>query len=347
MNPTLYLHMGHGRCGSSSIQRFAAKNKATLDELGVYYPSPAEMGIDTPYKANANAYPLYRLRQADPSPVDLLREFLERQEHPKVLLSSESLLTASPAFIRRVVDTARSSGTDVVGLAYVREQREWLISRYAQAIKARRWTISLGDFLAKSYHSQNLDYQRLFSTHAEIFGRENLVVRVFERPKLLHGDVRADAFNVLGIDVQDLITDDPRANASASIEEIEVMRFLIEHAERRQFSPREFLLHPQSLWQETGWEPTRDLYRLAPPELLREMGAHFSSRNEEFRREYFPDEPAPLFSTTIPDDYQQLSENEWMNPRSFGLLAYHLVKVLDGRRAKRLRAKRLHPTASS
>ncbi len=125
------------------------------------------------------------------------------------------------------------------------------------------------------------------------------------------------------------------------------MRFLNQRAEPRQFNPRDFLRHSQVFWQEAEWEPRGSCTGSRPRISCRRWAEHFDSRNEEFRREYFQDEPAPLFSTRIPADYQQLSENEWMNPRSFGLLAYHLVKVLDGRRAKRLRAKRLHPTASS
>ena len=124
--------------------------------------------------------------------------------------------------------------------------------------------------------------------------------------------MRVDAFDTLGVDVRDLITDDPTANASPSVEELEVMRFINQRAERRQFRPREFLRHSEDLWRRAGWEPTRDLYRLVSPDLLREIDEHFSPRNEIFRQEFFPDEPSPLFTSRIPVDYDQVSEDEWL-----------------------------------
>ena len=174
----------------------------------------------------------------------------------------------------------------------------------------------------------------MFSTYAEIFGKESLVIRIFERPRLADGDVRVDAFDALGVDVRDLIADDPSANASPSIEELEVMRFINQRAERRQFRPRDFLRHSQELLEQTGLEPTRDLYRLVSPELMREMDEFFSSRNEAFRQEFFPDEPSPLFTSRIPVDYEPVREDWWINSLSFELLTNHLVRSQEPKRRK-------------
>ena len=293
MKQTLYVHLGHGRCGSTSIQRFASDNGEALSPLGVSYPSPAEIGLETTYKAKSNAQALYLKRRDVPSPLELIPGFLEREEHPKVLMSSEWLMNGDAQFVRGLVEKARSSGAEVVAIVYLREQREWFVSRYAQGVKSKRWTISLDEYVAKSYRNRKLDYHRVLSKHAEIFGKENLVIRLFERPKLHDGDVRIDAFDQLGADVRDLVTDDPQANASPTVEELEVMRFMNQRAQRNQFDPREFLRNAEELRQEAGWEPRKDLYRLASPELLRQVGEHFSESNEAFRQEFLPGEPSP------------------------------------------------------
>jgi hypothetical protein len=301
----------------------------------VSYPSPAEMGIDTAYNGPGNAYALYEGRRETPSPMEALAAFLEGQDYPMVLLSSEWLLNAHGEFLRRLVETTRASGANVVALAYVREQREWLISRYAQAIKSKRWTIPLADYFAQTYRTRKLDYHIVFSRIAELFGRENLVIRIFERAKLRAGDVRVDAFDVVGVDVEGLATEDRQTNASASLEELAVMRFINQTAPTKPFDHRQFLRNSQAFWQETGNEPTKDLYRLVPPALLREAGEYFGPLNERFRQEFFPEEPEPLFSTKIPDDYEQIGEHDWINERAFGLLVNHVMTVLDGRRARR------------
>ncbi len=48
----LYLHIGHGKTGSSSLQTFLALNKDNLKEYGIFYPehvsfSNAEKGFIT------------------------------------------------------------------------------------------------------------------------------------------------------------------------------------------------------------------------------------------------------------------------------------------------------------
>ena len=265
MKPTLYLHIGQGRCGSTSIQRFATEQRDALAERGLLYPSAAELGLGDNHRGNAAAQTLYQMRGNAPEALGHLAGFLERQEHTKVLLSSEWLLNGDASFMRELVKTARKSGVRVVALAYVREQREWLISRYAQAIKSKRWTLSLEEHLQTSYRSRNLDYHAVFSRTAELFGRENLLIRVFERPKLIDGDVRVDAFTLFGTDVGDLVGDDPNANASPSVEEIEMMRFLNQRAEPILFNPRDFLRHSEVFLRQAEWEPSRELYRLAPP----------------------------------------------------------------------------------
>jgi hypothetical protein len=339
MNPTLYLHIGQGRCGSTSIQRFATEQRAALSERGLSYPSAAEMGLGDHHRGHAAAQTLYQMRGDAPVALAHLAGYLERQENPKVLLSSEWLLNGDADFMRKLVETTRMSGVRLVALAYVREQREWLISRYAQAIKSQRWTISLEEYLQSTYRSRNLDYHAVFSRTAELFGRENLLIRVFERPKLIGGDVRVDAFSVLGIDVGDLVGDDPNANASPSVEELEVMRFLNQRAEPRLFNPRDFLRHSEDFLRQAQWEPWTDLYRLAPPYLLQEMGEHFRTRNEVFRRDFLNDEPAPLFSTRIPADYEPLTEDERLNQRSLELLANHLLRLAERRARKHSKAR--------
>ena len=326
MSATLYLHLGKGRCGSTAIQRFASENREALAAKGVSYPSEEELGVGD-HGRRANARTLYSLHPRG-SPHELLGGFLAANEHPKILLSSEWLLHGSVLFLRRLTETARAHGVAVVALAYVREQRGWLISRYAQGVKSNRWTMPLEDYVADEYRAPGLNYRRVFSRLAPLFEGDDLVIRVFERPKLEGGDVRVDAFSVLGVDVRDLVADDPGANESPSVEEVEIMRFMNSRGAR--FKSRDFLRHAEEVWRDTGWEPDRELFRLVSPALLRELDDYFSRRNEVFRRNFFPDTPSPLFASRIPADYESLDPDAWINRRSFELLSHHLLRVLHG-----------------
>jgi hypothetical protein len=104
------------------------------------------------------------------------------------------------------------------------------------------------------------------------------------------------------------------------------------------FDPRLFLRFSRPHLAERGWTPLRDLYRLASPAVMRLVAAHYAPRNEAFRLEYFPGEPAPLLRSRIPDDYPQLTEDACVSSRSVELLAGFLMEqgARQARRSLRL-----------
>lgn len=318
---TVYLHIGHGRCGSTSIQQFGARNRSALRERGIAYPSAVEMGYPAELDQGGNAQPIFELRKQSGVALDTLGNYLRESDDPSLLLSSEYLYSLPARFHSAVFETCRSAGARVVAIAYVREQREGLISRYAQAVKRGRWTKSLTEYLEERYRARALDYLPHFRRLSKVFGRENLIVRIFEGDRLRKRDVRADLFDLAGVDVSDLIADDPVANASASVEQIEVLRTVNELAGPGEFNPRPFLRRSDRLFAERGWEPTTELHRLAPPSLLQEIADYYAPKNEAFRREFFPDQPSPLFNSKIPDDYEPLREEELESRRSLLRLA--------------------------
>ena len=54
-----------------------------------------------------------------------------------------------------------------------------------------------------------------------MFGAENVIVRPFDRHHLQGGDARTDLYALAGVDVADLLRDEPDLNASASVEEVQ------------------------------------------------------------------------------------------------------------------------------
>ena len=59
----------------------------------------------------------------------------------------------------------------------------------------------------ESKHDLYLDYERRLGNWIKAFGKDNLVLRIFDRKLLLHGDVVADFFSLLGISKFDKIDD--------------------------------------------------------------------------------------------------------------------------------------------
>src|SRR5262249_7117540 len=147
-------------------------------------------------------------------------------------------------------------------VALVREQREWLISRFAQGVKTRRWSEPLQTFLERRYPRETVDYHRRFAELAGGVQHGNIVVRLFERDRLRDGDARSEVLGLAGTDVSDLLDDEKDTNASASLVEIEALRRINARPAAEAPRGRGFLRRARAYSHKMGWQPATDLYRL-------------------------------------------------------------------------------------
>lgn len=324
MERTVYYHLGMGRCGSSAIQRFAAGKHDALLGRGICYPRNAELGY--PRHRLANGHPLALDDDGPDAVIAAMVRYIDASLHDKFLFSSEFLYTKPQATHLALRRALEAIGVRLVAVAYVREQREWMISRYAQAVKTKRLTESLQDFLAARGKRGQMDYNGSFRSFVETFGRENFVPRIFRRALLHGGDVRSDMFHIAGCDVTDLLDEDTDTNASASILELEALRTINIYYPKGPFNSRVFLRLCSQLCEEKGWAQSHDLYRLAEPRLLRKMGLNFRSANKELQHEFFPEIEGPLFGASIPEKYELATELERFSERSIAFVLHYYAQ---------------------
>lgn len=331
MSKTVYLHLGDGRCGSSAIQWFGENAREDLAQRGLLYPSPEAMGIADVRGGNVTAF---RHDRSQIAPIaETIAEFVTRQEQDRILLSSEYLLRSKPRRLREIVEPLRSVSR-VVAIVYLREQREALLSRYAHGVKRGVVSDTLTDHIQARFRPALFDYVAVLTAVSAVFGRENLVVRRFERARLRDGDVTSDIAAVMDVDVTDIIPRE-RPNASGTIEEIAVMRILNSVAHRDHFDPRTFLEIAAQLREDNGWPCSRELHRLTEPAIMRGIADHYRRSNRRLRREFFPDDQDPVFASSIPDDYEPLAPEQQLSERSVTMLATYLLKALADERVDR------------
>lgn len=335
MSKTLYLHIGMGRCGSSAIQHFAAQNRDELLQRGVCYPDGKDFGFDV--AAAGNGLPIARHETASKA-LPAIRKFILESAAERFLLSSEHLYPSSVANFEQIKREFSDNSIQVRCIAYVREQREWMISRYAQALKSKRWKIQLEDYLRSQYNNSNLDYTKRFSGLSQVFG-DDLIIHLFRRDTLTGGDVRSDLFDLVGIDVADLIKDQPTTNASPSVLEMEIMRTINTVAADRPFNHRLFLRRCETFFETNDWKVSHDAYRLAPAALMREIKQYYGPKNAEFQQRYFPGVQGDLFSSKIPDVYEVFSADERLNEKSIALLLNYFLQPDRGAALERRSVK--------
>lgn len=306
MTDTFLLHVGYGRCGSTAIQRLGATRRDELRTRGLLYPRPADLGLDGRFDAGGNARAL--AQADDPLAVaDALAEHVAASGCRVALASAEQLMGATAATLTRLIERLGAHGTRTVAVLYVREQREWLVSRWAHGVR-QGWDMPLERYLrdhaARGHTAPKLDYRQRCRRLASVFGADNLVVRRFARDLLAGGDVRRDLLEIAGIDPAGLLGDDAADNASLTVATAVALR-RANAAHGDGLDRRAFLRRAAA----QDGERRHDLYRLARPETLRAIGAHYAPRNEAFRAEFLPGVPAPVLPTTLPDDYEPLTED--------------------------------------
>ncbi|WP_416137640.1 hypothetical protein ACM26W_14290 [Halomonas sp. HK25] len=189
---TIYLHIGANKTGSSAIQAFLNSNRDVLDGYGFHV-------LDNVYD-NAH-YPLsYALgcgpKLNDINEQDELKKTLdeiEKNKDKKIIISSEYfILENDPGKIAKYF-----SGHDVKVIVYLRRHDLWLESLYNQAVKTAPgipWEVGIYSYInyIKSNKKQEISFKRLLMKWDRVFGKNNILVRPYERDGFLDGSIVSD-----------------------------------------------------------------------------------------------------------------------------------------------------------
>lgn len=181
------VHIGTHKTGTTSQQNFLAGNWHELLSKGVLYVTAGF------YEGLAGNHQVaWDLLSSDTSPhLDELVEELRATNAHTAILSAEdfSLLYARPRALEILRDAIAAAGFTPRILVYLRAQPPYLESHYVERIK-QGFAVGLDPFVAQVlghgfYEQPNskirveFQYTRLLAPFIEVFGRENVMVRVF------------------------------------------------------------------------------------------------------------------------------------------------------------------------
>lgn len=213
---TLFLHVGTSKTATSSIQKFCVQNKMVLAEKGFWYPK-AIRAYPT-VSSNRNAHFLIgkildeegnRDFSEEESAFNLGMENLHHcfQDYDNVVLSDERIWYASGRSHKDLWDTlkqdAKEQGYTIKIIVYLRRQDTFLSSRWNQLVKAGSCTEPWEKHVRGSSKrlSHILDYAKKIDSIAEVFGKENIIVRRFGREHFYQSSVYADFLQCLGLEL--------------------------------------------------------------------------------------------------------------------------------------------------
>lgn len=199
--PLLVLHIGSGKCGSSAIQQALRLNRGALADLGVLVPD-STLRPEGVLDETGHLLYLERLRTNPKATEELrtrwqgCREAMLAKGLHTLIVSSESLLLHGEGLMGALASAGESF--DVRAVAYIRRQDDFLLASWKQ------WWVKVEpDFSAWLDRVTGTlgDWESALARWEAASFVDELVVRTFERARLIGGDVVPDFFQAAGIRV--------------------------------------------------------------------------------------------------------------------------------------------------
>ena len=229
---TCYLHIGTEKTGSTTLQRFLAENRARLAEAGYFYPAafglPNQIGLAVYAGAPDRLGPLMfsaGVRRAEDLPE--FRKSVERKFREEVAGAGDCrFLVLSNEHLHSRLRTEREIGAlrDMLAqfcrrievVVYLRRQDLVAASLASTLYKAGRtaeWKLPPTRGRPPYYY----DYAAVIRNYAGVFGAENCRPRLFERQRLVNGDVVEDFASVIGLDLSPALVRPRDENKSVTL----------------------------------------------------------------------------------------------------------------------------------
>lgn len=231
----LYLHIGIEKTGSTSIQNTFASNREYLKSIGIDYPdcfllsNHVELAcIAQNYNSSSELYSVVGFLGEENTINDRisrfkkkLRDYVKNSNCEDFVFSNEHLHSRikSSAEIERLSEFLYEIFDRVTIVVYFREQLELAISHYSTAVKGGE----IRDFFIPDVSDEipyYYDFQKIIDNW-NVF--DGLVIREFDRNKLIGGDVVQDFSSLITEKNLEMISM-PESNGSLGASTIELLK---------------------------------------------------------------------------------------------------------------------------
>ncbi|MGN0154427.1 MAG: hypothetical protein ACI4A3_08235 [Lachnospiraceae bacterium] len=211
---TLYLHIGTPKTGTTAIQNFCNDNQDILNQYGYYYPIYPYRYLSASKLRNAH-FIFGCLNRADGSrdfegEKKALSEGFQHiyeafEKFDNIILSDEGLWTcgfrdevSAWSKVKKELDKGKFA---IKVIVYLRPQDEFLCSWWSQRIKEgnREQSKLTWEEMSSSLPTIKLDYYKMLERIAEYVGKDNIIVRRFDRSQFSGGTIYEDFLGTIGL----------------------------------------------------------------------------------------------------------------------------------------------------
>lgn len=297
--PTLFLHIGMNKTGTSAIQRYCSEHRKWLQTQGVLYPyagckGHAHFGLSSALGFDHTT----QTPQADvlEKLADQLRSEMARAGTHICIMSSENFV------MPRAIDPVRAffQDFDCRIVLYLRRHDHWWASAYAQAVKMKTrppWEPGIRSFMRynDSRHPEKADYLALLKRWADAFGIDHMLVRPYESAQN-PGGITADFFQSIGepIIAEQAAQDNRQVNESLHPTALFIID-LLQRAELPEATRTQLI----QMVKDDRWE--RNTFHLMPPPLRSRLIQSHAAEYSEIAKTFMQRPGGMLFTEPAPD----------------------------------------------
>ncbi|SOB60074.1 protein of unknown function [Pseudodesulfovibrio profundus] len=218
MKPTLYVHTGTPKTGTTTIQNVLADNCSQLLMQGVLYPIAGREGLKQHHR-------LFSALRVPPHPL-----FSHKKSFDEYLLDLQSEIESSSP--NKVVISSEMFWDYMVHKHFDEHYPE-LFDLFSEVILVTY--VRRPDNYCQSYNNtmiivtEQAHYRAVYPDvygHLKSLDRFQHIVRPFERGQLDEGDAVTDIANVVGINLEGFVLPKDRLNSSTYLDNLEMCRLL-------------------------------------------------------------------------------------------------------------------------
>lgn len=239
---TLYLHIGTPKTATTAIQSFCYDNRDVLEQHGYYYPM-FDYQFENVQKYRNGHFLVCRVFDESHTRLPEKQEALTMQilgelfamfeQYDTIILSDEGIWNRGffedthcwSKIQKGLVD----KGILVKVIVYFRRQDDFLFSWWNQQIKEGMHPSSVMDWneITEKLPYIKLDYYGYLEQIAQYVGKDNILVRLFDRKEFVGGTIQEDFLDAIGLSLtEDFKINDGLSNLSLTKNDIEIKRAL-------------------------------------------------------------------------------------------------------------------------
>jgi len=203
---SLIIHIGTAKTGTTALQKYLSDNNELLKKRGWYYMEWENTDVSDDIKTECNrgcvngaipaaaSYGFWSEEQQN----TVWRELKEKLQMYNVILSEECIWDNTVIKTEEIIQYFKSHYSDIKIIVYLRRQDMYGESLWNQGVKEYLESKTVMEHIASN---ENLQYLNKLEKIEAIIGKENLIVRVYEKGQLggEGSEVCTDFLDALGM----------------------------------------------------------------------------------------------------------------------------------------------------